>query len=133
MGARLQYAKIIDRELFYNRGGRVHPKLKNEVVLQEEPGLAAAFLVMRGWVDDRGTCTEQWRLEDPEGLRVYESVPRELYLPTDAHLERLEDEVADLELEFAADGYTAVFSLDDREVARTDFTVRVDNRDPTQS
>jgi hypothetical protein len=123
MGARLQYAKVIDRELFYDRGGRIHPKLKSGVVLHQEPGKAGAFLVLRGWVDDRGACTEQWRIESPGGSIVYQSVPREIHLPTVGHVEHLEDEVADLELEFSADDYTAVFSLDEREVARVDFPV----------
>jgi hypothetical protein len=124
MGARLQYAKVIDRELFLARGGRVHPKLENAVVLDDEPGTAGAFLVLRAWTDDHGTFTEQWRIESPAGMTVYESVPREIHLATTSHVERLEDEVADLELDFAADDYTLVLRLDDREVARVDFPVR---------
>ena len=130
MGAKLQFAKVIDRELFYNKGGRLHPKLKNEVVIQDEPGMVGAFLVIRGWGDDHGSATEQWRIESPAGLVVYESVPRELHLATRSHVERLEDEVADLELEFAADDYNVVFLLDEREVARVEFPVRVAGSEP---
>ena len=123
MGARLQYAKVIDRKRFFDRGGRVHPKLENEVVLDGEPGRAGAFLVLRGWTDDHGSFTEQWRIEPPEGGTVYSSVPREIHLATPSHVENLEDEVADLDLEFAADDYNVVFLLDDREVARATFPV----------
>jgi hypothetical protein len=123
MGARLQYAKVIDRERFYARGGRVHPKLENGVVLAREPGPAGAFLVLRGWTDDHGSFTEQWKIESPEGLTLYRSVPREIHLATAAHVENLEDEVADLELEFAADDYDVAFFLDEREVARVTFPV----------
>ena len=123
MGARLQYAKVIDRERFYARGGRIHPKLESGVVLNSEPGRAGAFLVLRGWTDDHGSFTEQWIIEAPGGLNVYRSVPREIHLATTTHVESLEDEVADLELEFAADDYNAVFYLDEREVARATFPV----------
>ena len=125
MGARLHYAKVIDREQFVLQGGRVHPGLENQVCIDGEPGTAGAFLVLRAWSDDHGTFTEQWRIEAPGGLTIYESLPRELHMPTNGHVERLEDEVADLDFEFAADDYTAVFTLDEREVARLDFSVRV--------
>ena len=124
MGARLQYAKVIDRELFYARGGRVHPKLESEVVLQQEPGVAGAFLVLRGWTGDHGSFTERWRIQSPGGVTLYESVPREIHLATESHVEKLEDEVAGLELEFAAEDYTLVLHLDDREVARATFVVK---------
>jgi len=123
MGARLQYAKVIDRELFYARGGRVHPKLENEVVLHEEPGVAGAFLVLRAWTGDHGSFTEQWLIKSPGGATVYESVPREIHLATESHVEKLEDEVAGLELEVAADDYNVVLFLDEREVARATFSV----------
>lgn len=126
MGARLSYAKVIDRERFLVRGGRLHPGLQSEVLLLDEPGPAAAFLVLRGWTDDHGTLTEQWRIESPGGTVLYESAPREIYLATPKHVERLEDEVADLEFQFAADDYTAVFNLDEMEVARATFPVRPD-------
>lgn len=125
MGARLQYAKVIDRELFMNRGGKLHPHLENQVFLHDEPGRAGAFLVMRGWTDDHGTFTEQWRLEGPGGGVIYESLPRELHIATKSHVERLEDEVADLDFQYSAENYSVVFTLDETEVARIDFPVTV--------
>lgn len=125
MGARLQYAKVIDRELFMNRGAKLHPHLENQVFLHDEPGRAGVFLVMRGWTDDHGTFTEQWRLEGPGGGVIYESLPRELHIATRAHVERLEDEVADLDFQYSADDYTVVFTLDDHVVARVSFPVTV--------
>jgi hypothetical protein len=125
MGARLVYAKIVDREAFLLRGGKVHPGLENEVMIQTEPGTAGAFLVLRAWSDDHGTFTEQWRLETPTGQTLYESLPRELHLATETHTERLEDELADIEFEFTADDYEAVFMLDEMEVARARFPVKL--------
>ncbi len=125
MGARLQYAKIIDRRLFYDRGAKLHPHLENQIVLQDEPGAALAFLVLRGWTDDHGSFTEQWRLEAPGGGVVYESLPRELHLASESHVERLEDELADIEFQYAADRYQLVFLLDENEVARVNFPVVV--------
>lgn len=127
MGARLAYAKVIDRQAFYDRGGNLHPKLENIVFVQDEPATAGAFLVFRGWADDHGTFTEQWCIKEPEGRTVYESSPREVYIPSKAHTERLEDEVADLVFEFAADDYDLVFFLDEREVARVSFRVKLTN------
>jgi hypothetical protein len=127
MGARLRYAKVIDREAFFARGARVHPGLPSEVIVEDEPGRAAAFLVLRAWDDDHGTFTEQWRIESPGGRTIYESAPRELHLASKGHLEKLEDEVADLTVEYAADDYNVVFVLDDREVARVTFPVRPDS------
>lgn len=124
MGARLQYAKVIDRERFITRGGRIHPGLHNEVLLLDEPGRAAVFLVMRAWSDDHGSFTEQWRIESPGRTVLYESAPREIHMPTKQHVEKLEDEVADLEFEFASDDYSVAFVLDDRVVARVAFPVR---------
>jgi hypothetical protein len=129
MGARLQYAKVIDRELFYIRGGRLHPGLHNQVVVAEEPGVVAAFLVFRAWSDDTGTFTEQWRIETPGGTTIYESAPRELHIASNGHIEKLEDEVADLHVEYAADDYRVVFVLDDREVARVGFPVLLTERE----
>lgn len=126
MGARLRYAKVIDRERFLVRGGRVHPGLDNEVLLLDEPGKAAIFLVLRAWSDDHGTFTEQWRIESPGGTTLYESAPREIHLATPKHTERLEDEVVDLHCEFAADDYMVVLTLDEMEVARVNFPVRLD-------
>lgn len=128
MGARLNYAKVIDNNEFYARGCKLHPGLPNLVLVREEPGATAAFLVLRGWVEDRGTFTEQWRIESPGGRSIYESVPREIHLPTREHVERLEDEVSDLEIEYTADDYNVVFSLDDMEVARVEFPIRAEER-----
>lgn len=133
MGARLVYAKVIDRKLFFVKGGKLHPGLDNEVLLNEEPGVAGAFLVMRGWSDDHGSVTEQWRIEGPGGLHIYESIPRELHLATEAHTERLEDEVADLKVDVASDDYHLVLSLDEEEVARIRFVVRVEGNAPAFS
>jgi hypothetical protein len=123
MGARLQYAKVIDREMYFDRGGRVQPGLDNHVVLRDDPGVAGAFLVLRGWSHDHGTFTEQWRIEGPGGGVVYESLPRELHLATTSHVEKLEDEVADLEFPYSSDAYRVVFTLDESEVASMNFRV----------
>lgn len=129
MGARLIYAKVVDREVFYvQQGGKVHPGLTNEVVLREEPGEANAFLVLRAWGEDTGTYTEQWRIEGMGGGTIYESVAREIHAATEAHIERLEDEVADLKFEYAGD-YTVVFTLDENEVGRVNFSVRATDND----
>jgi hypothetical protein len=124
MAARLKYVKVIDREHFYIKGGRLHPGLESGVVVNEEPGIAAAFLVMRAWSEDTGTFTEQWRIETPGGSSIYESTPRELHIANHGHVERLEDEVADMEVEYTSDDYSIVFQLDDQEVSRTRFSVR---------
>lgn len=125
MGARLVYAKVIDREIFYvKEQGRIHPHLENQVVLNDEPGVAGAFLVLRGWSDDNGTFTERWSLKGPGGQTIYESLPREVHIPTKTHIERLEDEVADLDIDVATDDYEVVFTLDEHEVARVRFPVR---------
>lgn len=123
MGARLIYAKVIDRERFYMKGGEVHPGLENDVVVRDEPGEAGAFLVLRAWSEDHGTFTEQWRIDSPGGTAVYESVPREIHLATEDHVEKLEDEVADLKFDYGGD-YEVVFTLDENEVARATFPVR---------
>jgi hypothetical protein len=125
LGARLYYAKVIDRERFYIRGGKVHPGLDNEVLVNDEPGTAGAFLVLRAWSNEHGTFTEQWRIRDPGGALVYESLPREIHIASEGHVEKLEDEVADLEFDYAADDYQVVFALDEREVARVRFSVQV--------
>lgn len=123
MGARLVYAKVVDRETFYVREkGIVHPGLQSKVVLREEPGEAGAFLVLRAWTDNAGAFTEQWRIESPGGVAVYESTPREIHAATQEHQEKLVDEVADLKFEYAGD-YECVFLIDDDEVARARFPV----------
>lgn len=130
MGARLHYAKVVDRQVFMSDGARVHPGLENQVILEDAPGPALVFLVLRAWGDDHGTFTEQWRIEGSGGGVVYESLPRELHLATEDHVERLEDELADLEFEYAADDYNVVFLLDDREVARVTVPVVVAEQPP---
>lgn len=125
MGARLVYAKVIDREVFYvKERGRIHPSLENSVVIDGERGTAGAFLVLRGWGDDNGSFTERWRLQGPGGETLYESIPREVHLPTASHVEKLEDEVADLDLPTDGDDYHVVFELDEQEVGRVRFAVR---------
>jgi hypothetical protein len=132
VGARLQYAKVLDQYYFYREGGRVHPGLPNKVVVPHHGGPAAAFLVLRAWSDDHGTFTEQWRIEAPDGSIVYQSVPREIHMPTRGHTERLRDEVTDLDLGAADGTYRAVFSLDDYIVARVDFGVQRDGNPPVE-
>jgi hypothetical protein len=131
MGARLSYAKVIDSRDFYVRGGKVHPALPNFALIDDDPGPLKPLLILRGWTDDHGTFTEQWKIESPGGTILYESVPRELHLASPEHVENLEDEVADLEVDYAADDYSVLFLLDDREVARVDFPVlsEAPNRD----
>ena len=124
MSARLQYAKVIDRELFYSRGGRIHPGLVNEVVIKDGEIVAGAFLVLRAWTGDHGSFTEQWRIEGPGNALMYESLPREMHLAAPSHVEKLEDEIADLAIEQQGLSYQAVFLLDDEEVARTRFSIR---------
>src|SRR3712207_3448829 len=111
MGARLAYATVIDRQRFYEKGGNLHPKLENEVLLQDEPDKAGAFLVFRGWGHDRGTFTERWSIKEREGRTIFESSRREIHSGSESHTERLEDEVAELEREFTADDYEVVFFL----------------------
>ena len=55
-----------------------------------------------------------------------QSAPRELHMATKQHVEKLEDEVVDLEFQFAADDYLLVFTIDDMEVARVQFPVVFD-------
>jgi hypothetical protein len=124
LGARLQYAKVIDREIFHQRGSRVHPGLENVVMLRDDPGRAMVFLVMRAWTDDHGTFTEQWAIEGPGGGIVYESLPRELHLASNTHVEKLQDEVADLDFPYSSDDFNLVLRLDERAVARARFSVR---------
>ena len=125
MGARLRYGKVVDRKLFFDQGGKLHPGLGNVIVVNDEPGMAGAFMVFRGWSDDHGSVTEQWRIEGPGGLTIYESVSHEVHLPTKSHVERLEDEVSDLKIEQVEGNYACVFSLDEEEVGRVAFGVRL--------
>ncbi|MGH2827297.1 MAG: hypothetical protein ACRDKF_10045 [Actinomycetota bacterium] len=124
MGARLRYAKVIDRKLFFDQGGKLHPGLENVIVVDGEPSVAAAFMVLRAWADDRGSATEQWRIQGPSGT-IYESIPREMHLATATHMERLQDEISDLKIEQVEGNYSVAFLLDDEEVARVPFGVRL--------
>jgi hypothetical protein len=129
MGARLRFAKVIDKELFYvKEKGRVHPHLESRVVLRDEPGTAGAFLVIRGWADDHGTFTERWKLQGPGGMTIYESTPREIHIATNNRTEQVQDEISDLELEAATDDYNVVFYLDEHEVGRVQFRVQLDGK-----
>lgn len=125
MGARLAYAKVVDRQLFYSRGGRVSPGLESDVVIDDVPGTTAAFLVLRAWTDDEGTFTESWHIESPQGSVLYRGSPREIHLPTRTHVEELTDEVTDLQIDYEGDDYRAAFFVDDHEVARATFPVRI--------
>jgi hypothetical protein len=125
MPARLQYAKVIDSQRFYILGGKLHPGLDNETVVTSEPGLVGAFMIFRGWSNEHGTFTEQWRIESPGGSLLYTSTERELHIASDSHLERLQDEVSDLEVDYAAEDYSVVFRFDERDVARVSFPIRV--------
>jgi hypothetical protein len=126
LGARLSYVKVIDSGEFLARGGRLSPGLPNLVLVRSEPGVAATLKVLRGWDHGHGTYTEQWRIEDPGGLTIYESVPREIHLPTPEHVERLEDEVSDLKIDYAADGFSLIVSLDEAARATVQFTVQTE-------
>ncbi|HYI44820.1 MAG TPA: hypothetical protein VE174_05070 [Actinomycetota bacterium] len=126
MNVRLAYGKIIDRQVFYEKGGNLHPKLDNIVLLQAEPGIAGAFLIFRGWADDHGSFTEQFKIKEPEGRTIYTSSPREVHIVSATHTERLEDEVADLEFEFAGEGYLLILYADGREIATINFDVKVE-------
>lgn len=120
MGARLKYAKVVDRDLFLRKGGEITPGLENRVQLHgEPPAKADGFTVRRQWYDVEGAFTESWRLVDPHGRTVHEGLDREVVGGND----ELVDDVDDILFEYADSGYQLVFSIDDREVARVDFNV----------
>lgn len=123
MGARLRYAKVVDRDAFLRSGGTVRPGLDSQVRLpaDTEPVHAAPFLVLRAWEDADGAFTETWRILDPHGRTVRAPVEREV-LATQGELA---DEVADQLFEYADDGYQLVLEVDGAEVARADFPVVV--------
>src|SRR5688500_18969630 len=121
MGARLVYGKVIDSQLYLQRGATATPGLVNEVVVDDEPGLAANFHVLRAWTDNEGSVAERWTIESPGGAVVYEAAPRELHFPTAQHVEELDDEVIDVKIEYAAEDYNVVLYLDEHEVARVTF------------
>lgn len=124
MGARLVYAKVIDKQLYIQRGAEPTPGLPNDVVVDDEPGIAATFHILRAWTDKEGGSTERWTIESVGGEVVYEGTPREIHFPTREHVERLDDEVAEMKVQYAADDYNVVFYLDDIEVARATFPIR---------
>lgn len=120
MGARLKFAKIVDRDQFLRTGGEIRPGLENRVELQSEaPAKAAPFTVRREWYDVEGAFTESWAIQDPHGRTVYEGLDREVVGGNN----ELVDEIDDLLLEYADSGYQVVLSVDGREVARIDFDV----------
>ncbi len=120
MGARLKYAKVVDRDLFLRTGGTVTPGLDNRVeLLGEAPAKAAGFAVRRAWYDVEGAFTETWRILDPHGRTVHEGLAREVVGGNDD----LVDEIDNQLFEYADSGYQLVLEVDGREVARADFDV----------
>ncbi|MPZ73757.1 MAG: hypothetical protein GEU74_11085 [Nitriliruptorales bacterium] len=131
MGARLKYAKVVDRDLFLRTGGEIRPGLDNRVaLLGEAPAKAASFTVRRQWYDVEGAFTESWSIQDPHGRTVYEGLDREVV----GGNQELADEIDDMLFEYADSGYQLVLAVDGREVARADFEVaetQVEDRDLT--
>lgn len=120
MGATLRYAKVIDVDRFTQQGGEVRPGLDSEVRLSAPPPAAAApFVIARSWVGEHA-FTETWRIVDPHGRTLRESAPREV-LDTAGDIS---DEIADLQLEYADEGFAVVFEVDGREIGRCSFDVR---------
>jgi hypothetical protein len=121
MGIRLRYAKVVDQDLFLRTGGTVRPGLDNEIRLVEDgtPAQAAPFLVLRAWDDVDGAFTETWRLVDPHGRTVRPATTREILQGQS----EINDEIVDQQFEYADDSYQLVLEIDDREVARANFSV----------
>ncbi|HVM20522.1 MAG TPA: hypothetical protein VM307_11220 [Egibacteraceae bacterium] len=120
MGARLKYAKVVDRDLFMRTGGETTPGLDNRVELpQEPPAKARAFTIRRQWYDVDGAFTESWAILDPHSRTLYQGLDREVVGGND----ELVDDVEDLLFEYDDTGYQLVLSVDGREVARVDFDV----------
>ncbi len=120
MGARLKFAKVVDRDLFLRTGAEVTPGLDNRVeLLGEAPAKAAGFMVRREWYDVEGAFTESWSIRDPHGRTVYQGLDREII---GGNTEQV-DELDDVLFEYADSGYQLVLSVDGREVARVDFDV----------
>lgn len=120
MGARLKFAKVVDRNLFLRSGAEVTPGLDNRVELQgEAPAKAGGFMVRREWYDVDGAITESWSIQDPHGRTVYQGLDRELV----GGNAEIVDEIDDLAFDYADSGYQLVLSVDGREVARVDFDV----------
>lgn len=122
MGATLRYAKVVDREFLQVHGGEIRPSTENRVEVPEDgPTRAAPFLVLRAWDHVDSAFTETWRIVDPHGRTIHEDVTREV-LRQD---KEIADEVSELEVEYADEGYQLVLEVDGREVARAEFPVVV--------
>ena len=120
MGARLKFAKVVDRDLFLRTGAQVTPGLDNRVeLLGEAPAKAAGFMVRREWYDVDGAFTESWAIQDPHGRTVYSGLDREVI----GGNTELVDELDDVLFEYADSNYQLVLSVDGREVARAAFDV----------
>ena len=120
MGARLKFAKVVDRDLFLRTGAEVTPGLDSRVeLLSEAPAKAAGFMVRREWYDVEGAFTEGWTIRDPHGRTLYQGLEREVV----GGNQELVDEIDDLLFEYADSGYQLVLEVDGREVARADFDV----------
>ena len=120
MGARLKFAKVVDRDLFLRTGAQVTPGLDNRVELVgEAPTKAAGFMVRREWYDVEGAFTESWAIQDPHGRTVYSGLDREVV----GGNTELVDELDDVLFEYADSNYQLVLSVDGREVARAAFDV----------
>ena len=120
MGARLKFAKVVDRDLFLRTGAEVTPGLDNRIELHgEAPAKAAGFMIRREWYDVDGAFTESWSIQDPHGRTVYQGLDREVI----GGNQELVDELDDVLFEYADSGYQLVLSVDEREVARADFDV----------
>ena len=120
MGARLKFAKVVDRDLFLRTGAEVTPGLDNRVeLLAEAPSKAAGFMVRREWYDVEGAFTETWTIRDPHGRTLYQGLDREVIGGNQEQV----DEIDDLVFDYADSGYQLVLEVDGREVARVDFDV----------
>ena len=120
MGARLKFAKVVDRDLFLRTGAEVTPGLDNRVeLIGEAPTKAAVFTVRREWYDVDGAFTESWSIQDPHGQTIYEGLDREVI----GGNTELVDEIDNLLFEYADNGYQLILGVDGREVARVDFDV----------
>jgi|SRR5918997_1082607 hypothetical protein len=121
MGIRLRYAKVVDQDLFLRTGGTVRPGLNNEIRLAEDetPAQALPFFVLRAWDDVDGAFTETWRLVDPHGRTVRPSTTREVLQGQT----EISDEIVDQQFEYTDDSYQLVLEIDEREVARANFSV----------
>jgi hypothetical protein len=124
VGATLRFAKVIDADRYQRSGARVEPGTPSIVRLPgEAPATALPFLVIRAWDDiEHGGVTESWRIQGAHGETLHEGVERTV-LPDQGPVA---DEVDGFDVEYADDGYTLVLLIDDREVARADFPVVVD-------